>query len=156
MSMDNFLSNITSFDELNEKEILLYSEVTLFEDEKTIISTNNKFLINNLIQFIELYPNSIDEIRLLNLLQIVITNNNSEFELIKICKYHNLLQRLNYQIANLLEKGDCRVFDKSTGRYVNKILMQEYSNHLADLFGEGGRHFKKDNEVFFTICDWTS
>lgn len=128
----------------------------IYEDNAYIIFTDYSSFILGLKDFINKHPHIRDDKKLFDLVEEKAKSLINEIDVMNICKAHNLYWRLEFRIADLLEKGKCQVFNKSTNRFASKIELNNHGYQAAPLVGSGGRSFFADGQKFFEVEDWIS
>lgn len=127
----------------------------IFENEKVVITFGLNDFESNLIQFSEKYPDIQDDKDLLTFIEEQ-SQSNSEIMISNMPK--ELQQRAEYRVADLLETGKFKLFDKKENIYIDKINIETYNSNCGHLCGSGGRRYfiPNDNVIFFEVMDWIS
>lgn len=144
----------SSYDET--KLINQSNSLRLFEDDTHIIFSEYDTFILALRDWIVERPGISDDEKLLQLIEGKAKNSQSEISIVEVGRTHRLFWRLQYRIAELLEDGKCRVFNKSTTKFVKKLEVNSHGHQIGPLAGAGGRRFLADGEIFFEVEDWIS
>ena len=139
-------------------EISLTQMALLWENEEAIITTSGKLFLS--ILKVKLKDET-DDVRSHSFYSRFISDSKNEggvIEVDKILYKYNCsrLLRLDSITAQLLEKGECMVYNKVTKKYAKKIRTQEYGGVIGPLCGQGGRLFFDEDIIIFRIMDWIS
>ena len=60
---------------------------------------------------------------------------------------------MDYLVAHALERGHCYVYAKTSSAVLGEVCMENYSCQ-GPLFGQGGRRFFFNNELFLEVFDY--
>lgn len=127
----------------------LNSEIVIFETERVIM----KFNLNDVEEILKSRNVSSDQE-----LVVLIREQMRDGSEVKLNDLPDrLLSRIEFCVADLLEKGKGVLFDKDNSAYLDKIKIETYSLYCGPLCGFGGRRYilPDGTEIFFTQ-DWVS
>jgi len=67
------------------------------------------------------------------------------------------IARVQFRLADMLEKGNAVVIDRKTGTAVTRILVEHFESRMQKMAGRGGRRFYlPDGTLFLEVIDWIS
>lgn len=130
--------------------------IKLYEDDFTIISTTLEEYEAQMNKWIKENPGLKDGKQLI---EFVIDNCRSGDSIVdckEIIEDFGFRGRLYYQIAYLLEKGSCFIFNKITMSYVEEIEIDTYGNVNDPPGSAGGRIFYLPRQEIYETEDWIS
>jgi hypothetical protein len=154
-SNKNVVFEFTPTSNVNSVNISLPSEVKIFENDKFIVTTDFDQFKNQMEKWLLEHPHLSEDKKLLDIISAE-NENHSKIDAIVIGSINKLSSRLEYRVADLLQNGLCKVFNKIKNEFVKNIEMREYNFQFGPLIGEGGRNFLADGEVFFSVEDCIS
>lgn len=152
---DDVVFEFTPTSNINSVNISLPTEVKIFENEKFIVTTDFDRFKNQTEKWLLEHPHLSEDKKLLDLISAE-NDKHSKIDAIALSSINRLSSRLEYRVADLLQNGACKVFNKNNNEFVKNIEMREYNFQLGELIGEGGRNFLADGEIFFSVEDWIS
>jgi hypothetical protein len=128
----------------------------IFENERVIITFGAEDFKRSLWGFIKQYPggDQYDFIREDYELIAYIEEKSIGNEFIFISNAEkNMQTRAKFRVADLLENGTCKIFDKKEKNYLKEINIEKWSN-----YGGFGRNYiiPTDNFIFFDVLDGMS
>lgn len=131
------------------------AKVITYHTESAKVIVGYKSLQNALQSFIAQY-NLADDI----LLREKLNAMASETDSISVAGFESntrLLERFQYRLADLLEKGEGIVIQEKTGVSVKTILVEHFVIAAHKLAGRGGRRFYlPSGTIFLEVIDWIS
>lgn len=132
-------------------------EVILFESNDFTVKTSLRVFKKSLNKWLKGHPHLKEDRKLLNLV-IKQAESDTIINALMIAREHNLISRLNYRTADLLEKGDCLILNKKQKKksVISEIKVQTYSHRGGPLSGDGGRRFFINGILLFAVQDWIS
>jgi len=131
------------------------ASVVLFRNDQYVISASFTLFRKNLSDWISLNPGVPGDDKLLELIDKAAINSKV-IDAALIAEKNNLVLRLKYRIADLLQQGQCMIYDKKKYGPVANISVQTYSYHCGPLCGDGGRRFLIEGVLIFGVIDWIS
>ncbi|HBG70259.1 MAG: hypothetical protein A2W93_13110 [Bacteroidetes bacterium GWF2_43_63] len=129
--------------------------VVLFRNDSYVISASFKLFRTNLAEWINENPGIPGDEKLLELVDKAAINLKI-IDAAQIAEKNNLLLRLKYRMADLLQNGQCMIYDKRKYGPIANITVQTYSYDCGPLCGEGGRRFLIEGALIFEVIDWFS
>ena len=131
------------------------AKVAIFDTGPVKITLSYSLLMRNLQDFID--KNNVgDDILLLEKLRTMARETDS-INIKDICEETTLIDRFQYRLADILEKGAATVYQNDTQEAVNTIIVEHFEYMAHKLAGRGGRRFYlPDRTLFFEIIDWIS
>lgn len=141
--------------DVNSQIIILQSELKIYENSNYIIITDFDKLKSKLENLLIERPNSSEHKILLDILKEE-NRTKSKIDVVELVNEYYLFSILEFIVADLLEYGECKVIKKINNEYIKKINMIKYGYQIGPLAGAGGRNFRIDEEVFFSVEDWIS
>ena len=117
----------------------------LLETDTFTIVTNYELFVENCRQFIKEYNLDLDK----DLLKLFTSDNSKIIYADSVVKTNISKSRLVYRIADLLEYGQCLVYNKQNKILEKFVKTEKYTNSLVS-----GRRMKtKDNWLIFEVVD---
>ena len=131
-------------------------KVILLDKNGFIVETSLRIFKENLDNWLIENPHLNDDRKLLNLI-IEQAYKDNIIDATEIAKKNNLISRLEYRTADLLENGQCIVLTSSIKtEIVAEIKIQTYSYYCGPLCGDGGRRFFVNGILLLEVMDWIS
>ncbi len=125
--IDSCLVMLQSASKVNDNKMVI-----LADNENYTISSQLNIVLDNLKSFLSKYPDLNEDEKLYSLL--LKDTTMSKIDAIKISVDNKLANRLKYRTEELLDKGECMIFDKKNSTWVKSILVLKYSyvaNYIA-------------------------
>jgi len=120
-------------------------EVMLLETDTFTIVTNYELFVENCRQFIKEYNLDLDK----DLLKLFTSDNSKIIYADSVVKTNISKSRLVYRIADLLEYGQCLVYNKQNKILEKFVKTEKYTNS----FVSGRRMKTKDNLLIYEVVD---
>jgi hypothetical protein len=79
-------------------------------------------------------------------------NGKVVIDFVNICETYDFFEMLDFQIADLLGYGECKIFNKETNQFAVNITVK-YFNDICCLAGSKGRIFFADGQELFKVTD---
>jgi hypothetical protein len=119
--------------------------ITLIDTDKFIVITTYSVFIKEFKKWLISCPNIDEDKMLYN--SIIKDTNSKSVNAIEIALKINNLDRLNFRTAELLNRGNCWVFDKLKNKGIRKIKILNYFDHSI----EGTKYFIKEELILDVI-----
>ena len=129
--------------------------VVLFRNDSYVISASFTQFRTNLSEWIKNNSGIPGDEKLLELVDKAAINAKV-IDVAQIAENNSLVFRLKYRIADLMQQGQCMIYNKKKYGTVESIVVQSYSYSCGPLCGEGGRRFFIDGALLFEVIDWLS
>jgi hypothetical protein len=130
-------------------------QVVIYHTEPATVIVSYSHLIEDLQHFIDQYDVA-DDIRLLEKLRAMASETDS-VNITDLAEEARLVERFQYRLADMLQRGDAIVHQKNTGERVSSILVENFKFMEHKMAGRGGRRFYlPDRTLFLEVIDWIS
>ncbi len=127
--------------------------VVLFRNDSYVISSSFNQFRTNLIDWITKNPGIAGDDKLLELVDKAAVNSKV-IDAAQIAEESSLVLRLKYRMADLLQQGQCMIYDKKKYGPVANVTVQKYVYDCGPLCGESGRRFLIGTTLIFEVIDW--
>ena len=122
--------------------------VTLIETDRFVVMTTYTLFIQNFKTWLKSYPDITEDKLLYN--SIVKDTNGKNVKANVIAAKLNYIDRLNFRTAELLNKGNCLIFDKLKRKQSKKIEILKYSD-----IGVAGTKYSIATELILDVIEQT-
>ena len=131
------------------------TQVVIYYTEPATVIVSYSHFIENLQHFIDQY-NVADDIRLLEKLRAMASETDS-VNISDLAEEARLVERFQYRLADMLERGDATIHETKTGEKAKNILVEHFEFMAHKMAGRGGRRFYlPDRTLFLKVIDWMS
>lgn len=127
--------------------------VILLQKDGYVVKSSLNNLKENLDSWLSQHPNLSSDKELLQLI-LADSENHKEVDAEKIATRHKIAPRLQYRLADMLEKGKCYIINRANGELVISIKVQTYNFHCGPMCGNGGRRFFINGILLLRVLDW--
>ncbi|MPM13731.1 hypothetical protein SDC9_60090 [bioreactor metagenome] len=131
------------------------ASVVLFRNDRYVISASFQQFRTNLSNWISKNPGISGDEKLLELVDNAAINSKA-IDAVQLAEKSNIVDRLRFRLADMLQQGQCMIYDKKKYSPVASVTVQTYTYVCGPLCGDGGRRFFIDGELLFEITDWIS
>ncbi len=128
------------------------SSIVLFRNDQYVISASLKAFNAHFDTWLRNNPGVPGDDKLREL----ITNaakSSQVIDAVQLAEKHNVLLRLNYRLADMLQAGQCMVYDKKTFGPVASVTMQRFTSACGKNCTEHGRRFLLNAVMLFSVID---
>lgn len=129
------------------------ASVVLFRNDNYVISASYAVFSKNFAAWISRNPGLSDDEKLYELLEKA-AKSTQLIDAAMIAEKNNLFFRLKYRMADLLQLGQCMIYNKKTLGPIASITVQTYTLKCGTDCTEGGRRFFIDDVMFLSVIDW--